>query len=86
MNLATQLRHLLTGLATIGGLLVTWNLIAPEDVATANAAGAALIEPMTVLGGLLAGGLLRLVMGWIFSKLTGKATLLADIEQWRSGR
>lgn len=69
MNLATQLRHLLTGLATIGGLLVTWNLIAPEQVGEVNAAGAALIEPLTVLGGVIAGGLLRALMEWVSLKL-----------------
>lgn len=69
MNLATQLRHFLTGLATIGGVLATWNLIRPDDIATANAAGAALIEPLTVLGGLVAGGLLRAVMGWVISQM-----------------
>lgn len=62
---ASQIRHYLTFLAGLGGLLLSWHLIAPEDVAKANEAGAALIEPLTVLVGLVAAGVTRLAIAWL---------------------
>jgi hypothetical protein len=57
------LRHFLTFLAGIGGLLAAAAVIAPADAAAVDAAGGALIEPLTIIGGAVAAGLARLVMG-----------------------
>lgn len=78
MNAVTaQLRHYITFLAGIGGLLLSWHLIAPEDVAKANDAGVALIEPLTVLAGLIGAGVTRLAITWVgkmFSHGTGESS------------
>ncbi len=77
-TLYSYLRHALTFLAGIGGLLLSYQLIAPGDVATANEAGAALIEPLTTLGGLIAAGLARLIIarvGKLFPGLSESATV-----------
>jgi hypothetical protein len=71
MNLASQVRHFLTFLAGLGGLFLSWNLIAPEQVAEVNKAGADLIDPIMILIGAVAAGVARLVIGWI-SSLIGR--------------
>ena len=58
-TLPTLLRHALTFLAGLGGLLLSYQLILQSEVTAANEAGTALIEPLTVLGGLLFAGLAR---------------------------
>jgi len=68
--LLSYLRHLLTFLAGIGGMLAAWQLITPADVAAADAAGSQLIEPLLTLAGLLAVGVAR----WLMSLLPGGGT------------
>ena len=63
-TISTLIRHALTFLAGLGGLLLASRLISPGDVPAANDAGRALIEPLTLLGGLLAAGASRLVLAW----------------------
>jgi len=65
MNLASQLRHLLTFLAGLGGLFLSWQIIAPEEVAAVNEAGAKLIDPLVVIIGAVAAGVARLALTWI---------------------
>jgi len=62
MSTSSYLRHILTFLAGLGGLLVSWNLIAPEEVAAVNAAGAELIAPLAVILGAVAACVARLVI------------------------
>ena len=57
------IRHALTALAAIGTLLAAHKLIAPDAVDQVNAAGASLIDPLAVIGGVIAAGLVRCVMG-----------------------
>jgi hypothetical protein len=64
MNVSTQVRHLLTFLAGIGTMLLTWNLIAPEQVAAVNKAGGDMIEPLVIILGAVAAGLFRLLISW----------------------
>lgn len=74
-QLASQVRHLLTFLAGIGGILLGWNLIAPEQVAEVNDAGAKLVEPLTVIIGAVAVFLARAALAWfarIFRNGTGE--------------
>lgn len=71
MNLASQLRHCLTFLAGLGGLFLSWQIIAPEQVAEVNQAGADLIDPIIIIIGAVAAGVARLVIGWI-SSLIGR--------------
>lgn len=59
------LRHALTFLAGLGGLLGTWSLISPAEAPAVAAAGSALIEPLSIIGGALVAGLARLLMGWL---------------------
>lgn len=66
--ITSLLRHFLSYLAGIGGLLATYALISPAEVPAANAAGAALIDPLTLLGGAMAAGATRLVLAWITAK------------------
>lgn len=61
-TLLSHLRHYLTFLAGIGGMLLTQSLITPEEVSQANAAGAQLIEPLMVILGLVAAGVARLAL------------------------
>jgi hypothetical protein len=52
--IASLTRHFLTTLAGLGGFLFANGLIPAEAVAQANEAGAALVDPLTVIAGLLA--------------------------------
>lgn len=61
-TLRSHLRHYLTFLAGIGGMLLSQNVITPEEVSQANAAGAQLIEPVMVILGLVAAGVARLAL------------------------
>lgn len=67
MNLASQLRHFLTFLAGLGGILLGFNLIAPEEAEAVNQAGADLIDPLIIIIGAVAAGVARLAIGWIGS-------------------
>lgn len=67
MNLASQLRHLLTFLAGLGGLFLSWQIIAPDQVAAVDKAGADLIDPLIIIIGAVAAGIARLALGWISS-------------------
>ena len=48
-KLASYVRHLLTGIAAIGGFLVSLQIIAPDDAAEVNAAAAKLVDPLVAL-------------------------------------
>ena len=52
--IASLTRHFLTTLAGLGGFLFANGLIPAEAVAQANEAGAAMVDPLTVIAGLLA--------------------------------
>lgn len=67
MNLASQLRHFLTGLAAIGTLLLSWSLIAPADVAALNEAGGRLVEPLVIFLSLLAGAIARVLIAFVLN-------------------
>jgi hypothetical protein len=72
---ASLIRHLLTCLAGIGGFLLEAGLIDSTQVAQANEAGAALVDPMAILCGLAAAGLARVAIGClgkIFPALAAK--------------
>jgi hypothetical protein len=73
--IASLTRHFLTTLAGLGGFLFANGLIPAEAVAQANEAGAALVDPLTVIAGLLAAGGLRLAifcLGKIFPAVAEK--------------
>lgn len=75
MTTSSFFRHILTFLAGLGGLLVSWNLIAPAEVEAVNQAGAELIAPLTVILGALAACVARLVIamaGKIFRNGSGE--------------
>jgi hypothetical protein len=72
-NIATLIRHTLTFLAGLGGMLVTYSVIAPSEVDAVNAAGSSLIEPLTVIGGAIAAGIARLAIGWLRKRFLGPA-------------
>ena len=63
-------RHAVTYLAGIGGLLLSWHLIAPDQVDAVNKAGAELIAPLTIILGAVAACVARMALTWIF-KLFG---------------
>lgn len=65
MNLQSQLRHLLTFLAGLGTLLLAHNLLAPDQAEALNQAGAALIEPLSVICGAVGAAAARLVLTWL---------------------
>jgi hypothetical protein len=70
MNIASQLRHFLTFLAGHGGLFLSWHIIAPDQAAAVDTAGADLIDPIIIIGA-GAAGVARLLLGWI-SSLIGR--------------
>jgi hypothetical protein len=78
MNLASQIRHCLTFLAGLGGLFLSWQIIAPEQVAEVNKAGADLIDPIMIIIGAVAAGVARLVIGWIGSLIGRGAGGIGD--------
>jgi hypothetical protein len=72
---ASLIRHFLTYLAGLGGFLFAHGIIPAESVAAADQVGAALVDPLAVLGGLLAAGGLRLAifcLGKIFPAVAEK--------------
>jgi hypothetical protein len=71
MNLTSQLRHLLTGLAAIGTLLLSWSIIAPDDVAAINKAGGDLVEPLVIFLSLVAGAVTRWAIGLVMARFSG---------------
>jgi len=76
MNAVASLaRHFLTTLAGLGGFLFAHGLIPAEAVGQANEAGAALVEPLAVITGLMAAALVRLAifcLGKIFPAVAEK--------------
>jgi hypothetical protein len=64
-NIGTHIRHQLTFLAGLGGILLGWNLIAPEEVAAVNEAGAKLIDPLMIIAGAVAAFVGRLAISWV---------------------
>lgn len=76
-TLLSQIRHYLTFLAGIGGMLVAQTLITPDQVSQANAAGAQLVEPVMVIVGLVAAGVTRLIMA-LFAKVFESVGSLAS--------
>ena len=67
-TIASLLRHAFTALASIGGLLLSANLINPGDVAEVNAAG---VSIGTALVGILTALVARLVLAFTGKLLTG---------------
>jgi hypothetical protein len=67
MNIASQVRHFLTFLAGLGGLFLSWQIIAPDQVAAVDKAGADVIDPLIIIIGAVAAGVARLALGWIGS-------------------
>ena len=61
-KIQSQLRHLLTFLAGIGGLLAAQGVIDAEAAAAIDKAGADLIEPIAVFAGAICAGLTRQAM------------------------
>ena len=86
MNIASQLRHLLTFLAGLGGLFLSWHLIAPDQAAAVDKAGADLIEPLVIIFGAVAAGVARLAIGWgskFFSRAAGNVrTRMNGLTLW----
>lgn len=78
MNLASQVRHYLTFLAGLGGLFLSWQLIAPDQVAAVDKAGADLIDPIMIIIGTVAAGVARLAIGWISSLIGRGASGIGD--------
>lgn len=77
MNLSTLIRHGLTYLAGIGGFLYQHGAIDAGAVDVANQAGEQLIDPLSVILGLVAAVVMRLVialLGKIFPSLAEKAS------------
>ena len=67
--IASLTRHFLTYLAGLGGFLFAHGVIPENAVAQANEAGAALVDPLAVICGLLAAAAVRLgifLLGKIF--------------------
>lgn len=73
MNTASLFRHLLTYLAGLGGLLLSWNLIAPDQLETVNKAAADLVSPAAIILGAIAAGVARMLLAWV-QKLFGIGT------------
>lgn len=70
-TLRSILRHLLTFLAGLGTLLAARAVIAPEDAAAVNEAGAQLIEPVALILGAAGAALARLLLA-LFQRGGGK--------------
>jgi hypothetical protein len=78
MNLTSQLRHFLTGLAAIGTLLLSWSIIAPGDVAAINEAGGRLVEPLVIFLSLVAAAVTRLVIGLVMARFSRGKEMLGE--------
>ncbi len=77
-NLNTYFRHIFSGLAAFGTMLLGWGLIAPESVAAINDAGGDLVVPLaTFVMAVLAGvfRFLMLLVGKKFPALSGKSEI-----------
>lgn len=73
--IASLTRHFLTYLAGLGGFLFAHGVIPEGAVAQANEAGAALVDPLAVICGLLAAAAVRLgifCLGKIFPAIAEK--------------
>ena len=76
MNTASLIRHLVTGLATIGTFLAGLHWIAPDAVEALNKAGGDLVEPLVIFLSLLAAALMRALIAWVanfFQSGSGKS-------------
>jgi hypothetical protein len=49
MNLQSFIRHLLTGLLTIGTLFAAWKIIPADQIESINQAGSAILEPLVLI-------------------------------------
>lgn len=67
MDITSQIRHLLTFLAGLGTIFLSWDIIAPEHVAAVNKAGGELIEPLIVIIGAVGVCISRLAISWLGS-------------------
>lgn len=75
----SQIRHFITGLAFMGGFLADKNIINAADAEAVNAAGAALVEPSSVILGAVAAAVARLLItgaGKLFGRGNGSAARL----------
>lgn len=77
--ISSLLLNILTTLAGIGGLLAGHNIISPDQVATANAAGAQLVTPLMTLSALVATWLAHLLVVWIGKRFPGLAGYLGGV-------
>lgn len=85
MNLASQLRHFITGLAAIGTLLLSWSIIAPGDVAAINRAGGDLVEPLVIFLSLVAAAVTRFLIGVVMAKFSGNKETANNADTGTSG-
>ena len=65
MNTASVIRHLLTYLAGLGGLLLSWHLIAADQVEEVNKAASELMAPAAVILGAVAVTVGRILIAWV---------------------
>lgn len=76
-TLSSLIRHSLTALAGVGGLLLSHGLLASGDLAQVNAAGGQLQDALTVIGSAVGLRLAIMITGKIFpataAKLSGAA-------------
>lgn len=63
--LLTHLRHQLTFFASLGTILLGWHLLAPDQVAAVNAAGAELVKPLSIIAGSVGVFLGRFALAWL---------------------
>jgi hypothetical protein len=85
MQIATHVRHQLTFLAGLGGLLLGWRLIGPDDVAAVNEAGSKLIDPLVIIVGAVGAFLGRLAISWVSDIFRRGAGMLEKEESGESG-
>lgn len=64
-SFAAFIRHFLTFLTGVGGLLATAGVLTATDAAAVDGAGASLIAPLSVIGGAIAAGVTRLLLAWL---------------------
>jgi len=72
--LASLLRHALTALAGLGGLMLSHNLITDSDVSQVDAAGSSLACAITVIGTAVIGRVLLTLGGKIFTGGAGETS------------
>lgn len=72
MNIQSQLRASLAGLAAVGTYLAANQWITPGDAQPLNDAGDALVNPLAGFLAVLAAAAARALMGWIGRKIAAR--------------